>query len=36
MVISCDMGEAVYDQPNVRHEILNVTDRPAIKEFVAK
>ena len=36
MVISCDMGEAVYEQSNVRHEILNVTDRPAIKEFVAK
>ena len=36
MVISCDMGEAEYTQPNVRHEILNVTDRPAIKEFIAK
>ena len=36
MVISCDMGEAEYTQANVRHEILNVTDRPAIKEFIAK
>ncbi|WP_304160480.1 3-oxoacyl-[acyl-carrier-protein] reductase [Fusobacterium ulcerans] len=36
MVISCDMGDAVYEQSNVRHEILNVTDRAAIKEFVAK
>lgn len=36
MVISCDMGEAVYEQKNVRHEILNVTDRAAIAAFVAK
>ena len=36
MVISCDMGEAVYEEKNVRHEILNVTDRAAIAAFVAK
>lgn len=36
MVISCDMGAAEYDLPNVRHEILNVTDREAIKELVKK
>ena len=34
MVISCDMGPAEYTQENVRHEILNVTDREAIKTFV--
>ena len=33
MVISCDMGEAEYTQANVRHEILNVTDRLAIKNL---
>lgn len=36
MVISCDMGEATYEQSNVRHEILNVTDREAIAKLVAK
>lgn len=36
MVISCDMGPAEYTQENVRHEILNVTDRAAIKELVKK
>ncbi|MGL5054849.1 MAG: 3-oxoacyl-[acyl-carrier-protein] reductase [Fusobacteriaceae bacterium] len=36
MVISCDMGEAVYEQANVRHEILNVTDRAGIAALVAK
>lgn len=36
MVISCDMGEATFEQKNIRHEILNVTDRDAIKELVKK
>lgn len=36
MVISCDMIEATYEQKNVRHEILNVTDRESIKELVSK
>lgn len=36
MVISCDMSEATYDLENVRHEILNVTDREQIKALVAK
>ena len=35
MVISCDMGETSYEQANVVHKILNVTDRENIKE-VAK
>ena len=34
MVISCDMGETSYEQKNVVHKILNVTDREAIKTFV--
>ncbi|WP_338951181.1 3-oxoacyl-[acyl-carrier-protein] reductase [Fusobacterium nucleatum] len=34
MVISCDMGESSYEQKNVVHKILNVTDREAIKTFV--
>lgn len=34
MVISCDMGETTYEQANVIHKILNVTDREAIKTFV--
>ena len=34
MVISCDMGETSYEQANVVHKILNVTDREAIKTFV--
>jgi len=34
MVISCDMGESFYEQANVVHKILNVTDREAIKTFV--
>lgn len=36
LVISCDMGEATFEQTNVRHEILNVTDREAIKELVKR
>ncbi|MCJ8343734.1 MAG: SDR family NAD(P)-dependent oxidoreductase, partial [Cetobacterium sp.] len=36
LVISCDMGETTFEQENVRHEILNVTDREAIKELVKK
>nr|WP_307775491.1 3-oxoacyl-[acyl-carrier-protein] reductase [uncultured Cetobacterium sp.] len=36
LVISCDMGETTFEQTNVRHEILNVTDREAIKELVKK
>lgn len=36
MVISCDMSEAHYEESNVRHELLNVTDREQIKELVAK
>ena len=36
MVISCDMGAATYEQSNVKHEILNVTDRAAIAALVAK
>lgn len=36
LVISCDMGEATFEQANIRHEILNVTDREAIKELVKK
>ncbi len=36
LVISCDMGEATYEQTNVRHEILNVTDRAAVAALIAK
>lgn len=36
MVISCDMGDATYEQTNVRHEMLNVTDREAVSALVAK
>ena len=36
MVFSCDMGPAEFEQANVRHEILNVTDRECIKELVKK
>lgn len=36
MVISCDMVDTSYEQENVRHEILNVTDREQIKELVSK
>lgn len=36
MVISCDRGETEYTQHNVKHEILDVTDRAAIKELVKK
>ena len=36
MVISCDMGETSYEQKNVVHKILNVTDREAIKIFTFK
>lgn len=34
MIISCDMGEATYEQANVVHKTLNVTNRDAIKTFV--
>ena len=34
MIISCDMGEATYEQSNVVHKTLNVTNRDAIKTFV--
>lgn len=34
MVISCDMSEAEFEQKNVIHKILNVTDREAVKTFV--
>ncbi|WP_022819805.1 3-oxoacyl-[acyl-carrier-protein] reductase [Fusobacterium russii] len=34
MIISCDMGETTYEEKNVVHKILNVTDREAIKTFV--
>lgn len=34
MVVSCDMGEATYEQANVVHKTLNVTNRDAIKTFV--
>ena len=30
------MGETTFEQTNVRHEILNVTDREAIKELIKK
>lgn len=36
MVFSCDLGPAEYEQANVRHEILNVTDREGIAALVAK
>lgn len=36
MVISCDMLETEYSQGNVRHEILNITDRLAVAALVAK
>lgn len=36
MVFSCDMGETTYEQTNVRHEILNVTDREGIAALVGK
>lgn len=36
MVISCDMVETSFEQENIRHEILNVTDREQIKELVSK
>lgn len=34
MVISCDMTETTYEQKNIVHKLLNVTDREAIKNFV--
>lgn len=34
IIISCDMGETTYEEKNVVHKILNVTDREAIKTFV--
>jgi len=36
MVISCDMGEATYEQSNIRHEILNVTDRAEVEAFMKR
>ena len=36
LVISCDMGEATFEQNNIRHEIVNVTDREAVKELIKK
>ncbi|MGL4391866.1 MAG: 3-oxoacyl-[acyl-carrier-protein] reductase [Fusobacteriaceae bacterium] len=36
MVISCDMGDATFEQKNVKHELLNVTDREAVSKFVSK
>lgn len=36
MVVSCDMGPAEFEQKNIRHEILNVTDRDGIKELIKK
>jgi 3-oxoacyl-[acyl-carrier protein] reductase len=36
MVISCDMIETEYNESNVKHTILNVTDRENIKEVVKK
>ncbi|MCP4180543.1 MAG: 3-oxoacyl-[acyl-carrier-protein] reductase [bacterium] len=36
IVISCDMIEAEHSQKNVRHEILNVTDRNAVKQLITK
>ncbi len=33
-IISCDMSEAEFEQENVIHKILNVTDREAVKKFV--
>ena len=36
MVITCDMGEATFEQANIKHEILNVTDREAVKELIKK
>ena len=34
MVFSCDMSDAEYKTENIRHSILNVTDRNEIKTFV--
>ena len=34
MVISCDMADAEYTQPNVKHVIMNVTDKSSIKSVV--
>lgn len=36
LVISCGMGEGEFKEKNVRHEILNVTDREAIKDLIKK
>ncbi len=33
-VVSCDMVEANFEQKNIIHKILNVTDREAVKIFV--
>ncbi len=33
-VVSCDMVEANFEQKNIIHKILNVTDREAVKNFV--
>lgn len=34
MVISCDMADVEFEQENIVHKILNVTDREAVKKFV--
>ena len=36
MVISCDINPCEFPQANVRGEVLNVTDREAVKELVKK
>lgn len=36
VVISCDMSEKNYSEQNIKHEVLNVTDREAVKNLVAK
>lgn len=35
-VFSCDMAAGEFQHPNVRHEILNVTDREAVSALVKK
>ena len=36
VVISCDMVEKNYSDPNIKHEVLNVTDRTAVKNLVMR
>ncbi len=36
MVYSCDMEMATYEQENVKHLIMNITDREGIKNIVAE